>query len=85
MKTTRDITFSDRIFTVQDLMRFSNILDRHVSGVPGDHCEYKVTFEDGHQIEGSAAEVFAEEQLNRSCRPIDIEIWFHSSVGYIHI
>jgi hypothetical protein len=29
--------------------------------------------------------VFAEEQLNRPCRPVKIEIWLHSTVGYIKI
>jgi hypothetical protein len=87
MKTTRDFTFSDRVFTVQDLMRFANILDRQVSDTPGDHSEYTVTFEDGHEIKGSASEVFADEQLNRSCRPVDIRIWLfvHSPDGHICI
>jgi hypothetical protein len=89
MKTTRDITFSDRVFKIQDLLRFANILDRQVSGTKGkgDHSEYTVTFEDGHEIKGSASEVFAEEQLNRPCRPVDIRFWLfvHSPDGHIYI
>jgi hypothetical protein len=85
MKTTRDINFFDRVFTRGDLMRFASILDRQVSNVRGERSEYGVTFEDGHKIEGPAEEVFAEEQLNRPCRPYAIEIWLHHPAGYIHI
>ena len=85
MRTTRHINFKNRVFTVRDLMRFASILDRQVSDTLRDSCEYAVTFKDGHEIKGSAAEVFAEEQLNRPCRPINIEIWLHSSVGFIQI
>jgi hypothetical protein len=87
MKTTRDFTFSDRVFTVQDLMRFADILDWQVSDTPRDSSEYTVTFEDGHEIKGSSSEVFTEEQLNRPCRPVEIKIWLwvHSVQDYIRI
>ena len=85
MKTTRGINFSDRVFTRGDLRRFGKILDRQVSNSSSDHTEYTVIFEDGHKVEGSAAEVFSEEELNRPCRPVTIEIWLHSTQGYILI
>jgi hypothetical protein len=43
MRTTRDIAFSDRVFTVRDLTRFATILDQQVSDTTGDHSEYTVT------------------------------------------
>jgi hypothetical protein len=87
MKTTRYIYFSDRVFAVGDLMRFANILDLQVPDASSDRTEYSVRFDDGHNIEGRAAEVFAEEQLNRPCRPtvIEIRLWLYSSGSYIHI
>jgi len=83
VKTTRYITFEDRVFEIRDLMRLANVLEGQVSGEPGrgvwTKCE--VAFEDGHDIEGLAAEVFAEEELIRPSLPLKIDMALYSSSG----
>jgi hypothetical protein len=76
MKTTREITIKDRVFTVPDLMRWAGILDRQVSDAPESRVttNYTVVFEDNYTIEGLAAEVFSDEELNRPSRPIKVEM-----------
>src|ERR1035437_782775 len=77
MKTTREITLKDRVFTTPDLMRFAGILDRQASDAPDSQVttKYTVVFEDGHTVEGLASEVFSEEELNRPSRPIKVEMY----------
>lgn len=80
MKTTRYITFEDRVFGVPDLMRLAHVLDPQISVEPGQKVwtEYEVTFRDGHNIEGLAVEVFAEEELIRPSPPFKIEMSLYS-------
>src|ERR1035437_5757134 len=77
MKTTREITLKDRVFTTPDLMRFAGILDRQASDAPDSQVttKYRVVFEDSHTIEGLASEVCSEEELNRPSRPIKVEMY----------
>jgi len=81
MKRTRRIEIAERIFTIPDLVRIGSILDRQVSTASDQRIwtNHEVTFEDGTSIEGSASEVFTEEELDRPSRPLTIEMRLYCS------
>jgi hypothetical protein len=76
MKVTREFAISDRIFRINDITRIAGILDRQVSDGPDIRIwtSYEVAFEEDRTIEGTAVELFTEEELDRPSRPFKIEM-----------
>ncbi len=85
MQRTRKIEIADRVFTIQDLMRFAKILDGLASTSPKFSTLYEVKFEDDLSIEGTASEVFADEELNRPSRPRQIEMRLRRYPDHVNI
>jgi hypothetical protein len=81
MKRTRRIKIAERVIAIPDLVRIASILDRQVSAIQDQRVwtKHEVTFEDGTTIEGSAVEVFTEEELSRPSRPLAVEMRLYGS------
>ncbi len=81
MQRTRKIDIADRVLTIPDLLRFAKILDGQVHEDPKAQFKtiYEVSFADNLSLEGSAAEVLTEEELNRPSRPVAIEMRLRST------
>lgn len=80
VKKTRRITIADKIFSSEDLRRIAAIFDRQtLLAEKSNHhsTEYQVRFEDQTTLETDSPELFADESLVSTSRPVLVNMSFH--------
>jgi hypothetical protein len=82
VKTTRIIPVSEKVFISEDLRRIAEIFKRQslLTKVSGHNAstEYQIRFEDKTTLETDSPELFTDESLVSTSRPVGIRMSFHN-------
>jgi len=88
VKQTREISIQDRVFGVNDLRRFANVIETQDRPKTGNvTVDYEVTFSDNTRFESDTPNVFEEELLTAHGRAVavDMTYWNYSKGNRISV
>ncbi len=79
MKRTRKIVISQRVFTSKDLIRIADVLAKQElpkKELAMSSRKFEVAFADGTEVESESPEVFDDEWLTSSSRPVAVRMHY---------
>ena len=89
MKQTRKIIISEKVFTEEDLQRIGRVFEKQMllSKESGDNTtiKYEVKFSDNTTIESDSLDIFTDESLSASARPVEIRMSFFNHIRSRHL